>query len=200
MTKKILPFVFAICLLLPAQIWGAQTAQETLKNTIDEMLSVLSTPAKKGTPAYQTERDKLMQIIGGIFDFEELSARAVGVHWKRFSDAQKQEFIKDFSGLLRGKYLDRIQAYSNESVEYGDIRTSSRGNVEVHTRIVQSNNTIPIAYRMTETDTGWKVYDVVIEGVSLVKNYRSQFMEILVNGKPEDLLSALKKKIGQNSN
>lgn len=193
MKQVILALALLAVLALPAT-GQAATAEETLKSTLDEMLSVLKQPADKGTPQYQKERKQLETIISGIFAFDELSARAVGLHWKRFSPEQKEQFIKAFSDLLGAKYLDRIQSYNNERIILGDKRTSSRGNVEIQSVIVQSDKEIPIAYRMTETDEGWKVYDVVVEGVSLVKNYRSQFMELMVNGKPEDLIKAVRDK------
>lgn len=193
MNKVILALGLLALLALPA-LGHAATAEETLRSTLDEMLDVLEQPAKKGTPDYQKEREQLKKIISDIFAFDELSARAVGLHWKSFSPEQKEQFIKAFSDLLGAKYLDRIQSYNNERIVLGDIRTSSRGNVEIQSLIVQSDKEIPIAYRMTETDKGWRVYDVIVEGVSLVKNYRSQFMEIMVNGKPEDLIKAVRDK------
>lgn len=193
MKKIIASLTLALCLLLPVTVQAA-TALETLQGVIGEMLDVLKEPAQPGTPAYAQERQQLEKVIKNIFDFNELSARAVGLHWKRFSPEQKEQFVQAFSDLLGAKYLDRIQAYKNERVLYGEVRTSSSGNVEVQSVIVQGDKQIPIAYRMTETANGWRVYDVIIEGVSLVKNYRTQFMDIMVNGKPDELIEAVRKK------
>jgi len=198
MFKALTSLALIALLVLPASVLAA-TAEETLRDTMDDILQVLKEPAQKGTQAYQEERSKLEQIINDIFDFQELSARAVGLHWKRFSDEQKQEFAKAFADLLGQKYLDRIQSYKNERIVFGEMRTSARGNVEIQTRVVQDDKEIPIAYRMTETAQGWRVYDVIVEGVSLVKNYRTQFMEIMVNGSPEDLIQAVKKKSSSTS-
>ena len=193
--KKLVCALALLSVLAMPQHLIAAAAQETLESTISDLLQVLKNKTEEGTPEYQQQREELVRIIDKIFAFDELSARAVGLHWKRFSPEQQDTFIQLFSELLGDKYLDRIQSYNNERVIYGDVRKSSSGNEEVQTLIVQENKEIPIAYRMTQTNQGWKVYDVVIEGVSLVKNYRTQFMDIMVNGKPEDLIEAVRKKV-----
>lgn len=193
MHKFFTALALALLLAFSAPVLAA-SPEETLRSAMDEMLKVLQTSAAKGTPEYQQERAQLEKIIRSIFDFEELSARAVGLHWKRFTQEQKKDFSQAFADLLGAKYLDRIQAYNNEQIIIGDMRTSARGNVEIASEVVQQDKRIPIAYRMTETPQGWRVYDVIVEGVSLVKNYRTQFMEIMVNGKPEDLIKAVREK------
>ena len=137
-------------------------------------------------------------IINEIFDWNELSKRTLGRNWKKFNDAQKKEFTDLFSSLLEGVYADRLLAYSDEKVVFERETELKKGRVEVASHIATSDGKkIPLNYRMIQKDGKWRVYDVVIEGVSMVKNYRSQFREILSKKQPEDLLNTLRKKTGK---
>lgn len=198
MLKKIILAAILACILLPVQA-RAETAEQALQNTIDRLLDILKVQAQVGSEAHAQQRRQLREVIDDIFDYGELSSRTVGLHWKRFTPEEQERFVQAFTTLLGAQYLDRIQAFNNERVEFLGERHSSGGNVEIETRVVQPNRTIPMAYRLMQTDKGWKVYDVIIEGVSLVKNYRSQFMEIMVNGTPEDLIRAVQQRVQQTS-
>lgn len=198
MFKKIIFAAILACILLPVQ-GRAETAEQALQSTIDRLMDILKVQVSVGSEAHAQQRQQLRGIIDQIFDYKELSSRTVGLHWKRFTPEEQERFVQAFTTLLGAQYLDRIQAFNNERVEFMGERSSSGGNVEIETRVVQPNRTIPMAYRLMQTDKGWKVYDVIIEGVSLVKNYRSQFMEIMVNGTPEDLIRAVQQRVQQTS-
>jgi phospholipid transport system substrate-binding protein len=198
MLKKIIFSAILACILLPVQ-GRAETAEQALQNTIEQLLSILKVQEQVGSEAHARQRQQLRGVIDEIFDYGELSSRTVGLHWKRFTPEEQERFVQAFTTLLSAQYLDRIQAYNNERVEFLGERSSSGGNVEIETRVVQPNRTIPMAYRLKQTDKGWRVYDVIIEGVSLVKNYRSQFTEIMVNGTPEDLIRAVQQRTQQTS-
>lgn len=179
-----------LCFVAPAQ---ASEPMDVLKQGIDKIIVVLRDPRLKAPEKFREQREQLKAVIATIFDYKELSTRTMGVNWKKFSPAQQDDFSKAFSDLLAAKYLDRIQSYSNEQVIYLGQRESSSGNVEIATKVVKDAKDIGIAYRMTQTH-GWKVYDVVVEGVSLVQNYRVQFQELMVKGTPEELIVQVKKK------
>ncbi len=198
MLKKIIFVAILACILLPVQ-GRAETAEQALQSTIDRLMDILKVQAQVGSEAHEQQRRQLREVIDDIFDYGELSSRTVGLHWKRFTPEEQERFIQAFTTLLSAQYLNRIQAFNNERVEFLGERGSSGGNVEIETRVVQPNRTIPMAYRLMQTEKGWKVYDVIIEGVSLVKNYRSQFMEIMVNGTPEDLIRAVQQRVQQTS-
>ena len=137
---------------------------------------------------------KIWAILDGVFDYTELSKRTLAQHWKQFSPDQQEEFTRLFGKLLGGVYMDRIIAYKDEKVVFGKVTNLSDKTAEVQSEVVQSSKSIPIHYRMISENGEWRVYDVVIEGVSLVQNYRSQFREILTNKSPEDLLKMLREK------
>jgi len=186
----ILALLLVLSFVVPAE---ATEPMDALKKTISKVLSILRDPVYKDGTKYHEQREKLKEVIATIFDYHELSMRTLGVNWKKFSAPQQDEFSKAFADLLGSKYLDRIQSYANEEVVYLAQRDSSSGNVEIATKVVKDNKDISIAYRLAQTN-GWRVYDVIVEGVSLVQNYRVQFQDMMVKGTPEELIVQVKKK------
>jgi phospholipid transport system substrate-binding protein len=189
----VISIIFVLLLALPFNLYaGAPT--DAVQGEVDKIITKLQDPEFK----QKTKEEKIAgvrEIINQIFDWTELSKRTLGRNWKKFSDAQKTEFTDLFSRLLEGVYADRLLAYSDEKIVFEKESELKPGKVEVTSHIRTANGTkIPLNYRLTEKDGKWKVYDVVIEGVSMVKNYRGQFKEILSKKKPEDLIEILKKK------
>ena len=194
--KKLLVLISIALLLLlalPLNLYAA-TATETVQGQVEEMLSTMRDPAFK----QKTKEEKvaaIREIINEVFDWTELSRRTLGKSWKKFSPEQKKEFTDLFSQLLEGIYADRLLAYTNEKVIFEKERELKKGRVEVYSYIrLADGKRIPLNYRALQKDGKWKVYDVVIEGISMVKNYRGQFRQILSKGSPEDLIATLKKK------
>jgi len=130
-----------------------------------------------------------------MFDFAELSKRTLGVHWNKFSSPQRQEFVDLYKRLLEDAYIDKVTSYTDERIEYTKEVQLSDNAFEVQSTIVTKSAEIPVFYRVLNKDGQWRVYDVVIEGVSLISNYRSQFREILANNPPDSLLDKLSKKV-----
>jgi phospholipid transport system substrate-binding protein len=172
----------------------AATPLETIKPQVERALEVLRDPALKAESAKAVKEKKIWAILDSVFDYTELSRRTLAQHWKKFSPDQQKEFISLFGKLLGTVYMDRIIAYKDEKVVFGKVTHLSDKTAEVQSEVVQSSKSIPIYYRMILKGGEWKVYDVVIEGASLVQNYRTQFREILMNKKPEDLLKQLREK------
>jgi phospholipid transport system substrate-binding protein len=179
--------------VIPFQAYAA-TPKETVETGVNKVLKTLSDPAFKA----QSKDQQITTIsteIESVFDFEELSKRTLGREWKNFSAEQQTEFVKLFKELLQGVYADRLLAYSDQKVIYDKELMLKEGRAEVQSYLQTSDgNKIPLFYRMTNTSGSWKVYDIVIEGVSMVKNYRTQFKEILSNGSPDKLLEILREK------
>ena len=186
--------IMCIALIVPAQVLAAD-AKQTVESEVNKVLAALRDPAFKDKPR-EEKMAKISSIISEVFDYEELSKRTVGRDWKKMSDAQQKEFIELFSGLLQDVYADRLLAYSDEKIDFGKTTELKKGLVEVESSILMTNgNTAMLNYRCMEKDGQWKVYDVVIEGISMIKNYRSQFRPILSKGGPEELLDVLRKKV-----
>jgi phospholipid transport system substrate-binding protein len=173
---------------------SAVSPLETIKPQVDRALEVLRDPALKAESAKAAKEKKIWEILDNVFDYSELSKRTLAQNWKKLSPDQQKEFISLFGKLLGTVYMDRIIAYKDEKVVFGKVTNLSDKTAEVQSEVVQSSKSIPIHYRMILVNGGWKVYDVVIEGVSLVQNYRTQFREILMNKTPEDLLKTLREK------
>jgi len=175
----------------------AGPALETVQTQVDKILDVLRDPALKAESSKGIKEEKVLALINEVFDYTELSKRTLSRNWKKLNPEQREEFKDLFSKLLGGVYIDRIIAYSDEDVVFNKETALSEKKAEVQSEIITGSKTIPIFYRMILKNGEWKVYDVLIEGISLVKNYRSQFKEILKKQSPEDLLEILRKKVGQ---
>lgn len=175
----------------------AQAARETVQTEVNRIVTTIQTPGFKDQPRDKQISD-IRQIINAIFDYTELSRRTLGRHWKKFSPAQQEEFMALFSELLENTYADRILAYTDEKINFGDEVALKKSRVEVESTIVtKDNKAVPLNYRMISKNGNWRVYDVVIEGISLVQNYRSQFREILATKSPQDLIDTLRQKVGK---
>jgi phospholipid transport system substrate-binding protein len=135
----------------------------------------------------------LEQVVGDRFDYQEMSRRAMGAPWNQLADKDKQEFVALFKTLLTNSYADKIESYSGEGVQYISERTE-KDYAEVRTKVLTGKIEIPLDYRLLNKGTDWRVYDVVVDGVSLVNNYRGQFSKILRSSTYADLVDQLRKK------
>lgn len=193
--NRILSCLCLTLVLLTATAASARAGQatETLSASVDRIIGLLADPAYKNPNTRPAMRTKLITTIDGIFDMKELSRRALGPEWNKFSPEQQARFVAAFGQLLQNTYLDKIESYTDEKVQYLKEQELGGGKTEVATKVVGKGKEIPIAYRLMDRG-GWKVYDVVIEGVSLVQNYRSQFGQILVNESPDALIAKISAK------
>ena len=168
---------------------------DAVKSNVNKVLEVLRDPKLKAAPDKTVEKEKLRLIYEGMFDDVELSKRTLARNWNSMNVAQRKEFVLLFRQVLEKAYIDKILSYTDEKIVFDRESMLSGNQSEVPTRVVTSSKTIPISYRMIMKDGAWKVYDVVIENVSLVQNYRTQFNDILAKNTPEQLLEILRKKV-----
>ena len=186
--------LLVVLLILPSAVMAAG-AKDTIETQINKMLAEMQTPEFKAM-----DRDgklaEIRKIINEVFDYTELSRRTLGREWRKFKPEQQKEFTTLFAELLENVYADRILAYTHEKIEFGKETELKKGLVEVESYIITTDNKkVPLFYRLTNKSGQWRVYDVVIEGVSMVKNYRGQFRQILSKQTPEDLLKTLREKV-----
>ena len=167
---------------------------EQIRQTTDKILAIVDAPAMKG-PDKEAERQKQMrQVIDERFDWAAMSRSALGKHWRDLSDAQHAEFTGFFSELIEKTYMSKIESYSGEKILYkGDKEDGIYGVVDVVIVTLRGTD-IPVSYRVLKKDTTWLVYDVNIEGVSLVNNYRSQIGAILNSSSYDTLIARIKAK------
>ena len=167
--------------------------QDRLKTGIDSVIGILSNPALKGANKAADRQAKLRSVADSFFDWRELSRRAAAEGWKKFSSKQQDDFVVSFSELLQKTYVRKLEKYNNEKVIYQGEQVEGN-QAFLKTQVQMKDKTIPINYVMIKHDQ-WMVYDVVVEGVSLVKNYRTQFSKILSKDSPEALIQRIKDKI-----
>jgi phospholipid transport system substrate-binding protein len=178
--------------VLPAY---ADTPLSTVQANVGKVLDVLRDPALKADSAKETKKEKLRSIYGNMFDEIELSKRTLARNWNKLNTAQRREFVTLYQEVLEKAYIDKILSYTNEKIVYEKETKLADNQVEVQTEIITSSKKIPIFYRVILNSGSWKVYDVIIENVSLVQNYRTQFNNILEKNSPEQLLEILRKKV-----
>ena len=178
---------------LAAQPAVAGGATEAMKSTIDEVLKIVQDRELKQPGRAEERRKRLEQVVGDRFDYQEMSRRALGAPWNTLSDKDKQEFVGLFQTLLTSSYADKVETYSGEGVQYLNERME-KDFAEVRTKVLTGKTEIPLDYRLLNKGTDWLVYDVVVDGVSLVSNYRGQFSKILRASTFADLLDQLRKK------
>ena len=151
--------------------------------------------------AKSAQRETIWKTVKPMFDFNEISKRAVARNWKRFTAAEKATFADVFAQFLGNTYIDKIQGeYHNEQILYLGQDFYSDRYAEVKTHLVREALVIPVNYRLIKSsDQQWKVYDIIVEGVSLVKNYRTQFTSILRKKKPAQLIQQLNDKLAEQN-
>ncbi|MBM4285495.1 MAG: ABC transporter substrate-binding protein [Deltaproteobacteria bacterium] len=183
--------------LLLAMASGAPAASPTeeVKSVVDQVLRILQDPALKAPAQKKKRRQMLKQTIDRRFDYEEMARRCLGPSWRGLSPAQRTEFVRLFGQLLEASYADKLERYSDEQVVYSG-ETVDGDYAEVRTAIVRKNDRIPIVYRLLNKSP-WMVYDIIIEGVSLVNNYRSQFGRIIQESSYQELMRRLRAKVDE---
>ena len=182
--------VFGFASHLPAETGAATKA---MKGTIDQALMVLEDESLKAPERAQERLEILEGIIAKRFDYKEMSQRTLGKHWQKLSEADRDEFVHLFQRFLSKTYAGNVDGYSGEQVKY--LNERRKGDfAEVQTAVASEKSTLFIYYRMLKSSNAWKVYDVVLDGVSLVKNFRSQFGRIIEAESVEGLLEKLRAK------
>jgi phospholipid transport system substrate-binding protein len=181
--------------LLCALSVDAGAPLDAVQTNVNKVLDVLRDPKLKGESAKGIKKEKLEAIYGQMFDEVELSMRTMGGNWTKLNPAQQKEFIQLYRQVLEKAYIDKILSYTNEKIVFSKENMLSNNQAEIQTKVITSSKEIPISYKVILKGGSWEVYDVVIENVSLVQNYRSQFNAILAKNTPDQLLEILREKV-----
>nr|MBI3613578.1 ABC transporter substrate-binding protein [Nitrospirota bacterium] len=157
---------------------AAGSATEAVRGTIDEVIRILSDKEMK-QPARHQERRKLLEtVIWGRFDDKEMSKRSLAAQWTKLNEAEREEFVGLFRSFLTDAYADKIEGYAGEQVQYLGERLEG-SYAEVRTKLLSEKTSYPMEYRLMEKSGDWVVYDIIVDGISLVRNYRGQFERII---------------------
>ena len=191
-----LGLVLSVVMVLPA---AAGAPSDQLKAQIDRVLKTLDNPDLKKEGRARDRRRAVRQIANDIFDFGETARRSLGRHWQPRTPAEREEFVQLFADLLERSYISRVELYGGEKIQY--LGDSTEGDqAKVQTKLVtKGGSEIPIEYRMHRKGERWLVYDVIIEGVSLIANYRTQFNKIIQTSSYQELVRKMKTKQEEQS-
>lgn len=172
---------------------GSESPTEAVRETVSRVLSILEDPALKDPAKLTSRRRMLEEVIATRFDYAEMSKRALAAYWPPLTEAQRTEFVELFKRFLSDRYAEKIEGYSGEQVVYLSERIEE-AYAEVRTELRSDKTTIPMDYRLFSKDGRWHAYDIVVDGVSLVKNYRSQFQKIIRESSYKELVKKLRER------
>lgn len=197
MRHKKVVFLIAGGIFLFTSMFRSLQAGETgdlIVRAIDKGLNILKDPELQGADKLSERKQRLWDAISPLFNFEEMSKRAMGRYWKDRTAEEKKEFVELFTNLLRDGYLGKTDSYSGEKIVYQrEIQDDSRSKVQT-TLFTKSGKEISIDFYLLNLNGEWKVYDVIVEGVSLVNNYRSQFNSVLIKSSYAELIKKMREK------
>ena len=178
----------------------AATALETIKAPINQIVTILKDPQYQDGAKRDQQQAQLWPIIHQIFDFTEISKRALARNWRKFSPEQRKAFTKTFTDLLGNTYLEKMQGgeYKDVSVVFLEDKKLSEIKTKVSSKIISRDQELPVSYNLKLKKNRWRIYDVKVEGVSLIKNYRLQFNRNLKTHSPAELIQQIEKKVAQH--
>ncbi len=195
MLNRLLKFLMmAVALSFTSASLAASSPTDDVRTSVDAILVIL----QNGELDVQQKRADISKIITKRFDFRAMSQRTLATNWKKTSDEEKKQFTALFSQLIESSYVGRIEAYTNEKVEYPGEKVKGKKAV-VETLILTSSADIPVNYKLYQKGDQWLVYDVIIEGISLISNYRSSYQEIMKDEGFDGLLNKMQAKIDELS-
>lgn len=195
MLNRLLKFLMmAVALSFTSASLAASSPTDDVRTSVEAILVIL----QNGELDVQQKRADISKIINKRFDFRAMSQRTLATNWKKTSDEEKKQFTALFSQLIESSYVGKIEAYTNEKVEYPGEKVKGKKAV-VETLILTSSADIPVNYKLYQKGDQWLVYDVIIEGISLISNYRSSYQEIMKDEGFDGLLNRMQAKIDELS-
>jgi phospholipid transport system substrate-binding protein len=193
-TRGVIFMGIGLCLgALSPSTATAVTATEAVKNSFEQVVGVLEDKELKKADRTMERRQRLQKIFNDRFSYEEMSKRSLGAHWNKLNETQRRQFVDLFRELLARSYTGTIEGYSGERFQYLSEHTEG-DYAEVRTKLLSRKGEIPIDYRLLSESGEWEVYDIVVDGVSMVSNYRAQFTKIIRTSSYEDLVKKLQNK------
>jgi len=189
---KRLFLLILFCVVLPLPLFAATTPTEKIQQVVDSVLDVLN----RTDIDYATKRQQVSGMVQCQIDIDSMSQRTLGIHWRSATEQQRKIFSGLFVQVLEMTYLNRIEDYSGGKVDYLQERVKNDKAI-VDTQFVSDKLQIPVQYKMLHGDRGWQIYDVVIENVSLVRNYRSSYGDIVRKEGFDGLFAKMENKLAE---
>lgn len=190
-------FMSIVCLGVPRFIQAGEPLQ-LVRTSVDKAIQILKDPDLHSQDKKRERIGRLREALQSIFDYEEMAKRALGTHWRRRTPAEQEEFVKLFRNFLERVYSDKIDLYGGEKVTFGR-EAIDQGFAEVESTIIRPNGEeLAVVYKLRQTNGQWKVYDALVENISIVNNYRSQFDRVISSSSYQELVKRLQEKIAQD--
>ncbi len=187
--------LIAVSLFFSAgEVFAESKITADIRGTIDQVMEIIADQNLKSNPVLK--REKLRQVIGLRFNYKQMVMRSLAKNYKDRSDAERKEFTSLFKKLLENSYASKIENYKDEKINYVDEKIKGKYAM-VRTQIVRKDGVVDVDYKMLKDGDQWLVYDFVIEGVSLIRNYKSQFSKIISTESYAALVSKLSKKVDE---
>jgi phospholipid transport system substrate-binding protein len=197
MTRRrliMVPFFFFMTLVISGtSIAGGPT--DDVRKTTDKLIAIVSDPSMKSADRAAERARRIRKAVDERFDWREMSKRTLARYWKKRTDQEKEEFIDLFGKLLERTYLDKVEGYSGEKVLYVAEKIDGNYGIVVVKIVTKKDTEIQVKYKLKKKGGEWLVYDISIEGVSLINNYRKQFNSIITRSSYEDLIKKLREKV-----
>ena len=192
----VLLLTLAVSLIMGGSAALAAGPTDEIKSLITEVQAILNNPALQAPDQRSRKVDMVETAAARHFNYREMAKRCLGETWNTLSQGQQDEFVKNFSGLLKASFACRLDEFTKAGVTYKpEILKSDQAEVPIV--ILRPNDKIPVSFRMLKEPKGWMIYDLVIEGVSLADNYRSQFARVIKGGSFNDLLKVLQARMAE---
>lgn len=193
MIRKIL-FAITLIAALPLTALAEDGPKQVVEKAVDGVVQVLKTRAHPDKALTSEDRDAIRKAVEGYFDFREMAKRSLGRPWRDIDEQQRQEFVKVFRELLERSYGNRLSEYHDQTIHYGEVLVKGRRAI-VDSEVVDADRKTPVRYALHHTDEGWRVYDIKIEGISLVSTFRTDFQGVVEKSGFKGLMSSLKDRV-----
>jgi phospholipid transport system substrate-binding protein len=187
--------IFTLCVGW-ARFTQAGEPLDLVRTAVDKAVQILKDPKLQPADKKKERIDRLREAVNPIFDYQEMAKRALGTHWRRRTPAEQEEFVILFRDFLEGIYSDKIDLYGGEKVLFGR-QTVDEDFAQVESTIINpKGEEIAVNYKLRRVNGKWKVYDAVVENISIINNYRSQFDRVISGSSYQELVKRLREKVG----
>jgi phospholipid transport system substrate-binding protein len=190
--NTVLCVLFFLCVVSPHPAFAASPTDE-LRPTLDGIVDIITNPTYAGAENKELRRNKIMVVAKRGFDFTTMSKLVLGKTYRKLDEQQRKRFEELFTKLLENAYIGKLEGYTNQVTKYEGERIKGK-KAEVRTQVENKGVSLPVSYIMLQNNSGWQVYDIKIEGVRLLRNYKAQFKSILRTDKFEGLVKILEEK------
>lgn len=193
---RVFLLTLALSLIMGGSAALAAGPADAVKSLLNEVLAILNHPALQSPDQRNRKVDLVEQAAARHFNYREMAQRCLGETWNTLNKGQQDEFVKNFSGLLKASFACRLDEFTKAQVTYQpEILKPDHADVPII--ILRPNDKIPVSFRMLKEPQGWMIYDLLIEGVSLADNYKAQFARVIQGGSFKDLLKVLQARMAE---